>query len=91
MSTNTTDSQNVPNKATVVHKFPKSENTEIRATVRSYHGRDLIDLRMFLMGANGFMIPTKRGISLGFRHVDDLALAVAALKEEIERREGMAA
>jgi hypothetical protein len=63
----------------VVHRMWKNRrrNETVRVSLRDYEGRSLIDVRVYLTGADGIDRPTTRGIAMGIRKLAELARALA--------------
>lgn len=51
-----------------------------------FRHRDLINIRVHVRGANGTLIPTRKGISLDVRHLKKLSKAVKRLRAAVEDR-----
>jgi hypothetical protein len=70
----------------VVNAFAKSMFDEVWAYIQPFKGRDLAHIRVFTLGEDDEMHPTKRGITVGVSDLPKLAEAVAALVEAGEAR-----
>ncbi|MCJ2099203.1 transcriptional coactivator p15/PC4 family protein [Methylobacterium sp. E-046] len=68
---------------TLIATVMKNNTEEVRVSLTSFNGFDLVDIRTFarLIGAGGEPLPTKRGICLGRDRLPDL---IAALREAEE-------
>lgn len=71
-----------------VYSFPKSENEEIKFSIREYKGRFFIDLRLWFQGEEGGeWKPTKKGVFLAVEHFGELKKGVARLEQGVARLE----
>jgi hypothetical protein len=60
----------------------------LRVQLRMFEGVPLIDLRKFYTGAEGKLLPTKKGLSLVIRRLPDLAAAIVKA-ERVARELGL--
>lgn len=69
-------------------RIPKNKNDEVRISLESYKGQDLIDVRLFmrLTDPSGDIIATKKGISLPVKQLPELASAIQDAMVEARRR-----
>jgi hypothetical protein len=66
----------------IVYSWPKNSREEVRATLSTYHGRLLADLRVWAADDEGDGDhPTKKGISVRVEQLPKLLEAVQALVE----------
>jgi hypothetical protein len=71
-----------------IGKVPKNTQEEIRVTMQTYEGTDLIDLRTYWQNKEGNWIPTKKGISLTYYVIEDvIKLLQKAFKKMQEQAE----
>ena len=49
----------------VIDEFQKNSLEKVRVAITEYHGKQLIDLRIFYLDNQGNWAPTRKGISLG--------------------------
>lgn len=61
----------------VVFRFPKNTNEEVRATLSTYRGHDVADIRVYVSG--DLERPTKKGLTLQIDQLPRLQEAVTAL------------
>lgn len=66
----------------VVARITKNPTEEVRISLTSYHGYDLVDIRVYFQDDHGEWRPTKRGVSLSTD-------AVAELRDAIVKTEAM--
>jgi hypothetical protein len=64
-----------------VYTFRKNTREEIRASLCTFKGHDLLALRVFFAGADGVMRPTQKGITFSRALLPELERAVCALRE----------
>jgi hypothetical protein len=70
----------------LVAQFEKNSKEEVRVSIDDFHGRKLINLRVFYRTDNGEWLPGKQGIALGIDRYRDLADALVKLGEELQTR-----
>lgn len=70
----------------LVAQFEKNSKEEVRVSIDEFHGRKLINLRVFYRTENGQWLPGKQGIALGIDRYRDLADALVKLGEELQTR-----
>jgi hypothetical protein len=58
----------------------RNGRTEIRAALSEFGGRRFADLRLFVLGKAGFMIATRKGVTLDPDRLGELAQAVEKLR-----------
>ena len=68
---------------TLIATVMKNNVEEVRVSLTTFNGFDLVDIRTFarLVGACGEPLPTKRGICLGRDRLPDLIAALRAAEE----------
>jgi hypothetical protein len=69
----------------IIDSFKRNATEEVRATLRTYRGRQYMDVRIYYLDDAGEFKPTKKGINLSVelladltRMIDNLAKAVQA-------------
>ena len=70
----------------VIAQFEKNSKEEVRVSIDDFHGRKLINLRVYYRTDNGEWLPGKQGIALGIDRYRDLADALVKLGEELQTR-----
>lgn len=65
----------------VVFSFPKNAREEVRATLSTYRGHRLADIRVYVADADDVDHPTKKGIAVKVADLPRLREAVEALIE----------
>lgn len=71
----------------VVDVFAKNRFDEVWTYIQPFKGYDLAHIRVFTLGDDDEMYPTKQGISLRLGDLPRLAEAVAALVSAVEARQ----
>ena len=71
---------------TLVATVTKNNTEEVRVSLTTFNGFDLVDIRTFarLIGTGGEPLPTKRGICLGRDRLRDLIAALHAAEEALQ-------
>ena len=72
--------------STVVAKFEKNKKEEIRVSVDTFHGRKLINIRVYYKDDDGSMKPGKQGLALWTEQYKDLAGAVLELGQHLKSK-----
>jgi hypothetical protein len=67
----------------LVDSFKRNATEEVRATVRTYRGRQYMDVRIYYMDDQGEFKPTKKGINLSVEMIGELSRMVDKLKEAV--------
>jgi hypothetical protein len=70
----------------LVAQFEKNAKEEVRVSIDDFHGRKLINLRVYYRTDSGQWLPGKQGIALGVDRYRDLADALVKLGEELQTR-----
>jgi len=65
----------------LVARIAKNPTEEVRISLTSYRGHDLVDIRVFFQDEQGEWRPTKRGVSLSVDSFAELREAVAKAEE----------
>jgi hypothetical protein len=65
----------------LVARIAKNPTEEVRVSLTSYRGHDLVDIRVFFQDEQGEWRPTKRGVSLSVDSFSELRDAVAKAEE----------
>lgn len=69
-------------EGTVVHKFQKNPEEEIRMTLRDYKDRRYLDVRLWFQPSNGGDYrPSKKGITFSVDHLDELKKGLERVKK----------
>jgi hypothetical protein len=65
----------------LVARIAKNPTEEVRVSLTSYRGHDLVDIRVFFQDEQGEWRPTKRGVSLSVDSFAELRDAVVKAEE----------
>lgn len=65
----------------VVARITKNPTEEVRISLTSYHGYDLVDIRVYYQDDHGEWRPTKRGVSLSIDAFAELRDAIVKTEE----------
>ena len=65
----------------LIARIAKNPTEEVRVSLTSYRGHDLVDIRVFFQDEQGEWRPTKRGVSLSVDSFAELRDAVAKAEE----------
>jgi hypothetical protein len=65
----------------LVARIAKNPTEEVRVSLTSYRGHDLVDIRVFFQDDQGEWRPTKRGVSLSVDSFSELRDAIAKAEE----------
>ena len=65
----------------MVARIAKNPTEEVRVSLTSYRGHDLVDIRVFYQDEQGEWRPTKRGVSLSVDSFAELRDAVVKAEE----------
>lgn len=68
-----------PNR--LVYSFPKNAREEVRASLSTFHGHRLADIRVYVADSDDVDHPTKKGIAVKVADLPKLREAVDALIE----------
>ena len=78
------DEQNAPGDSVVVAQFEKNKKEEVRVSLETFHGRKLINIRVFYKDDDGTMKPGKQGLALAVDRYKDLAGAILELGQHLK-------
>jgi hypothetical protein len=65
----------------LVARIAKNPTEEVRVSLTSYRGHDLVDIRVFFQDEQGEWRPTKRGVSLSVDSFSELRDAIVKAEE----------
>ena len=67
--------------AAVVHEFQKNYREVVRTTLQEYHGRSVVDLRVWLpRSRDGVLVPANKGLTIDRSLLPDLERAIQAAR-----------
>ena len=70
----------------VVAQFEKNKKEEVRVSVGSFHGRQIINMRVFYKDDDGSWKPGKQGLALSVERYKDLAGAIVQVGEHLKTK-----
>jgi hypothetical protein len=68
----------------LVAQFEKNAKEEVRVSIDEFHGRKIINLRVYYRSESDQWLPGKQGLALAVDCYRDLAAAVLRLGEELQ-------
>jgi hypothetical protein len=68
----------------VVDSFKRNATEEVRATLRTYRGRQYMDMRIYYLDDAGEYKPTKKGINLSIELLGEITRMVEKLAQAIQ-------
>ena len=68
----------------VIDSFKRNATEEVRATLRTYRGRQYMDVRIYYLDDAGEFKPTKKGINLSVELLGELTRLVGKLAEAVQ-------
>jgi hypothetical protein len=72
----------------VIATVEKNSKEELRISIDEFHGRKLINFRIFYRSSSGDWLPGKQGMALGVDRYRELAAAMVVVGEKLQE-EGM--
>lgn len=69
-----------------VAQFEKNSKEEVRVSIDDFHGRKIINLRVYYRADGGQWMPGKQGLALAVDRYRDLADAVVRVGEELQAK-----
>lgn len=69
-----------------IAKFEKNSREEVRVSVDEFHGRKIINIRVYYRNESGQWLPGKQGVALAVDRYRDLADAVLQLGEWLKSK-----
>lgn len=71
-------------ESVLIAKFEKNKKEEVRVSLATFHGRKLINIRVYYKDDDGMMKPGKQGIALAVDRYKDFAGAVLELGQQLK-------
>lgn len=68
----------------IIDSFKRNATEEVRATLRTYRGRQYMDVRIYYLDDAGEFKPTKKGINLSVELLGDLTRMIDNLAKAIQ-------
>jgi len=75
-----------PGESAVISTFEKNKKEEVRVSVETFHGRNIINIRVYYKDDDGTMKPGKQGIALAVERYKDLAGAILDLGQHLKSK-----
>lgn len=69
----------------VISRLRKNASEEIRVAVREYHGRRLVDVRVFAGARGQETVPTRKGVSIPIEIFGEFKNAIDDAEEFLEQ------
>ncbi len=69
----------------VISRFRKNASEEIRVAIREYHGRRLVDVRVFAGARGQETVPTKKGVSIPIEVFSEFKNAIDDAEELLDQ------
>jgi hypothetical protein len=73
-----------PGDDVVVAKFEKNKKEEVRFSVGIFHGRRIINIRVYYKDDDGTWKPGKQGLAVSVERYKDLASALVQVGEHLK-------
>ena len=77
------DAPTGPTESVVISSFEKNKKEEVRVSLDTFHGRKLINIRVWYKGDDGTVKPGK-GLAVGVDRYKDLAGAILELGQHLK-------
>ncbi|MBI5487837.1 MAG: transcriptional coactivator p15/PC4 family protein [Deltaproteobacteria bacterium] len=77
-------------KDKVVDSFKRNATEEVRGTVRTYRGKQYMDMRIYYLDDAGEYKPTKKGINLSVDLLGELTRMVEKLAKAVQEEQAAA-
>lgn len=68
----------------VIDSFKRNATEEVRATLRTYRGRQYMDVRIYYLDDAGEYKPTKKGINLSVELLGELTRMIGNLAQAVQ-------
>ena len=78
------DASAEPNNDVLVAQFEKNKKEEVRVSVGTFHGRRIINLRVYFKDDDGTYKPGKQGLAVSVERYKDLAGAILQVGEHLK-------
>jgi hypothetical protein len=80
------DAPNQPSDDQVIAQFEKNKKEEVRISVGTFHGRRIINVRVFYKDDDGTWKPGKQGVAVSVERYKDLAGAILQVGEYLKAK-----
>jgi Transcriptional Coactivator p15 (PC4) len=68
----------------IVAQFEKNKKEEVRLSVETFHGRKLINIRVFYKDNDGSWKPGKQGLAISVDRYKDLAASILEVGQHLK-------
>ena len=75
-----------PTESSPIARFEKNKREEVRISVDNFHGKQLINLRVYYKGDSGEWLPGKQGLAISVERYRDLAEAILTVGQHLQSR-----
>lgn len=80
------DDQSTSADSVLISQFEKNKKEEVRISVDTFHGRKLINIRVYYRDEDGSMKPGKQGLALSVEQYKDIAGAILELGQHLKSK-----
>jgi hypothetical protein len=80
------DETPLPSGGQVIAQFEKNKKEEVRISVETFHGRQIINIRVFYKDDDGTFKPGKQGIAVSVERYKELAAAILELGQHLKSK-----
>jgi hypothetical protein len=80
------DEQSGPSDSVTIATFEKNKREEVRVSVDTFHGRKLINIRVYYRDDDGAMKPGKQGLAIGVDRYKDFAGAILEAGKHLKEK-----
>jgi hypothetical protein len=78
------DEQTGTGESVLISKFEKNKKEEVRVSLDTFHGRKLINIRVYYKDDDGTMKPGKQGLALTVDRYKDFAGAILEVGQQLK-------
>ena len=78
------EDQSAVGESVLISKFEKNKKEEVRVSLDTFHGRKLINIRVYFKDDDGTMKPGKQRLALGVDRYKDFAGAILELGQQLK-------
>lgn len=69
----------------IIWEFPKNTREVVRAIIKTWNARELIDIRVYYLAKDNTLRPGPKGLCLQSEKLPDLSVAISKLETELLR------
>ncbi len=80
------EAQSSSGESVLISQFEKNKKEEVRISVDTFHGRKLINIRVYYRDDDGSMKPGKQGLALSVEQYKDIAGAILELGQHLKSK-----